>query len=165
MADVVDRRTRSWMMSGIRGKDTHPERQVRSALWKRGFRFRLNARDLPGRPDLVLPKWRAVVQVQGCFWHGHSRCRYFKTPGSRTGFWTTKIRTNRRRDARSLRAINKLGWRCITVWECALRDDLVRALDMVHVGIQKQRGNVEIRSTRGVAKIVKSRRKSIIHDE
>ena len=150
----MDRATRSRMMSGIRGKDTLPERQVRSALSRRGFRFRLHVKALPGRPDLVLRKWKTVIQVQGCFWHGHARCRYFKRPGSRKKFWREKIDANRVRDRRALKALEDLGWRWIVVWECALRDDPDRALRLVVAGLRRRSGCVEIRSTRRRATLV-----------
>lgn len=118
--DIVDSATRSRMMSGIRGKDTGPERLVRSLLHRRGFRFRLHAKDLPGRPDIVFPRYRAVVLVHGCFWHGHC-CPLFRLPGTRTGFWEEKIKRNRANDERNERSLADLGWRVATVWECALR--------------------------------------------
>jgi len=158
MGDVVDRATRSRMMSGIRGKDTRPERLVRSYLWARGYRFRLQVKGLPGRPDLVLPKWKTVIQVQGCFWHGHSRCRYFKRPGTRKAFWKAKIDANRARDCKSLQALSKLGWHWIIVWECALRDDPHRALCLLSKEIGRKRTNAEIRSSARTAKIIRLQR-------
>jgi len=107
-------------MSGIRGKDTKPEWQVRRALHARGFRYRLHARRLAGRPDLVLPRYRAVVFVHGCFWHGHD-CRYFRLPATRTAFWEGKISRNRSNDARNRASLLEAGWRVAVVWECALR--------------------------------------------
>lgn len=151
MPDVVDRATRSRMMSGIRGRDTHPERMVRSSLWRLGLRFRVHVRDLPGSPDIVLPKWRTVVQVQGCFWHGHLGCRYFKVPETRREFWRSKITANRVRDRRNMANLSRLGWRCVVVWECALRDDPERALRLVGNSVLRGSANAEIRSERGVA--------------
>lgn len=119
--DVVDPLTRSRMMSGIRGKDTKPELAVRRYLHAAGFRYRLHASDLPGRPDLVFPRYRTVVFVHGCFWHAHSGCRYFKLPGTRTDFWTTKLAANAARDKRDIAALHAGGWRVAVVWECALR--------------------------------------------
>ena len=152
MPDVVDRATRSRMMSGIRGKDTRPERLVRSALWKRGLRFRLHVRDLPGRPDIVLPKWKTVIQVQGCFWHGHAGCRYFKLPGTRREFWKDKIESNRVRDKGALAELENLGWRYIIVWECALRDDPERTMKLLERAIIAGRKRTEIRSLKGSAR-------------
>ena len=120
MADVVDSATRSRMMSGIRGTNTKPERQVRSLLHRHGFRFRLHARELPGKPDIVLPRRRAVVFVHGCFWHGHA-CPLFRLPGTRREFWQAKIERNRANDRRAATALAAAGWRVGTIWECALR--------------------------------------------
>lgn len=120
MADVVDAATRSRMMSGIRGRDTKPEWTIRRGLHSRGFRYRLHARELPGRPDLVLAKHRAVVFIHGCFWHGHG-CPLFRWPKSREEFWRTKIAGNRDRDSRAIEALSAQGWRVAIVWECALR--------------------------------------------
>jgi DNA mismatch endonuclease (patch repair protein) len=119
MTDVVDAATRSRMMASIRSRDTQPERAVRRALHARGCRFRLHSRTLPGRPDIVLPRYRAVVLVHGCFWHGH-RCQLFRLPGTRREFWREKIRRNRARDRRVLKSLAAAGWRAVTVWECAL---------------------------------------------
>lgn len=120
MADIVDSATRSRMMSGIRGRDTKPEKLIRSLLHRRGFRFRVNHPDLPGKPDIVFPGLRAVVFVHGCFWHGHD-CPLFRLPGTRTEFWATKIGRNRVNDARVMQALRDAGWRVGTVWECVLR--------------------------------------------
>lgn len=121
MADVVDKATRSRMMSGIRSGDTKPERVVRSALHRRGFRFTTRPDTLPGRPDIVLPAYRAAIFVHGCFWHGHG-CRYFKWPSGNRAFWRAKILANMKRDARKLRALRSGGWRVRVVWECVTRD-------------------------------------------
>lgn len=128
MADVVIPEVRSRMMSGIRGKNTRPEKTVRSGLFSAGFRFRLHRRDLPGKPDLVLAKWKAVVFINGCFWHAHKNCRFFRVPANRRAFWQQKLETNRSRDARATSALAEAGWNVITVWECALRADSVATL-------------------------------------
>lgn len=120
MADIVDSRTRSRMMSGIRGKDTKPELAVRKALHARGFRYRLHDRRLPGKPDLVFPRYNAVIFVNGCFWHGHD-CHLFKWPGSRVEFWRQKIGKNKSNDIAAAFALENLGWRVLTIWECALK--------------------------------------------
>lgn len=120
MADVVDIVTRSRMMAGIRGKDTGPELALRRALHRAGFRFRLHAKELPGRPDVVLPKWSAAVQVHGCFWHRHPGCRFATSPATRPEFWAAKFAGNVERDTRNHAALLALGWRVATVWECAL---------------------------------------------
>lgn len=120
MADRLTPEQRSANMSRVRGKDTGPELIVRRLLHAAGLRFRLHRRDLPGRPDVVLPRHRAAIQVHGCFWHGHS-CPLFRLPGTRTQFWRDKIDANRRRDAAAMVDLARLGWRTCTVWECALR--------------------------------------------
>lgn len=121
MTDVVDAATRSRMMSGIRGVDTKPEWVVRSGLHRLGLRYRLHDRTMPGRPDLVFPKYRVALFVHGCFWHGHD-CRYFKWPRTRPAFWRKKIAGNRNRDRRQADQIRAAGWRVLVVWECAVRD-------------------------------------------
>jgi len=111
---------RSRMMAGIRSRNTKPEILVRRGLHRRGLRFRLHARDLPGCPDLVLPRWRTVIFVHGCFWHGHD-CRYFRWPKTRTDFWRDKINGNRERDRRVKTQLHTAGWRVLVVWECTFR--------------------------------------------
>lgn len=108
-------------MSGIRNRNTKPEIAVRKALHGAGFRFRLHRKDLPGKPDIVLPRYRAVVFVHGCFWHGHG-CRYFKLPQTRRDFWLDKIMSNARRDRINEDALKAAGWTVFTVWECDIRD-------------------------------------------
>lgn len=117
--DVVDRATRSRMMSGIRGKGTKPELAVRSFLHRAGLRFRLHAK-LPGKPDLVLPKYRTAVFVHGCFWHRHEGCRYATTPASNVEFWHEKFSGNVQRDERVKRQLEEQGWRVETIWACQL---------------------------------------------
>lgn len=121
MADVVSSETRSRMMSGIRGKHTIPEMLVRKALFASGYRFRLHRKDLPGKPDIVLPKFKAVVLVHGCFWHMHRNCRFATMPATRPEFWTAKLEGNARRDELARSRLVELGWRVLTVWECYLR--------------------------------------------
>lgn len=120
MPDVVDAGTRSRMMSGIRGKNTRPELLIRRALHARGFRYRLHAPDVPGKPDMVFPRFRATVFVHGCFWHGHD-CPLFRLPGTRTEFWKAKIARNRTRDEEVAAMLSASGWRRLVVWECALK--------------------------------------------
>lgn len=122
MADVVDRATRSRMMAGIRGKNTNPELVVRRYLHRAGLRFRLHVKSLPGRPDLVLPKHNAIVEVHGCFWHRHAACRFATMPSSNKAFWLRKFRENTSRDRRNARKLASLGWRVFTVWECEVGD-------------------------------------------
>lgn len=120
MADVVSKEARSRMMSGIRSKDTRPELFVRKGLHALGFRFRLHDKRLPGKPDIVLPRYRAAVFVHGCFWHGHD-CHLFKTPKTRADFWAPKIASNQQRDRDAYEALSRLGWRIAEVWECATK--------------------------------------------
>lgn len=130
VTDTVSPAKRSLMMSGIRGHDTGPEMRVRRLLHGKGYRFRLHRRDMPGSPDLVLPRHRVVVFVHGCFWHFHTGCRLAKVPGSRPDFWRTKLLGNRARDAVAIDALLADGWRVLVVWECwlrATRDDEVAA--------------------------------------
>jgi DNA mismatch endonuclease (patch repair protein) len=117
------------MMSGIRGKDTKPELLIRKALHKRGFRYRLHC-DLPGKPDICLPKHRAVIFVHGCFWHGH-KCYLFKWPGTRPEFWRRKIERNREVDRAAMERLEADGWRVGIVWECAVKGKARRPLDEV----------------------------------
>jgi DNA mismatch endonuclease (patch repair protein) len=123
LADIVDRATRSRMMAGIRGKDTRPEMIVRRALHARGFRYTLHNRKLPGRPDLCFPKYRAVIFVHGCFWHGHG-CDYFRWPQTRTTFWESKIKGNIIREAHAISKLKEEGWRVCVVWECLTRQQV-----------------------------------------
>lgn len=120
MTDIVSPKTRSRMMSGIKGKDTLPERLLRAELHKRGFRYRLHYKGLPGKPDLVLPRFNAIILIHGCFWHGHN-CHLFKWPSTRPEFWKTKIDSNRIRDQRNLAIYRDSGWRTLTIWECSLK--------------------------------------------
>lgn len=108
-------------MSGIRGANTRPELTVRQFLHRAGLRFRLHVRDLPGRPDIVLPRYRTVVEVRGCFWHRHPGCRYAYTPSSNKAFWKAKFRDNVKRDCRTGKELRALGWRVLTIWECEAR--------------------------------------------
>jgi len=126
MVDVVDSVTRSRMMSGIKGKNTKPELQVRKYLHGRGLRFRLHVKELPGKPDLVFPQYKAVVFVHGCFWHQHVGCKYAAMPSSRVNFWTNKLSENVMRDSYQIAALEGLGWRVFVVWECELRDSAKR---------------------------------------
>lgn len=108
------------MMSGIGSKNTKPEVQVRKALFARGFRYRLHEKKLPGKPDLVFPKYRAVIFIHGCFWHGHG-CSLFRWPSSNIHFWKTKITHNQERDHTVIEELSNMGWRVLTVWECAIK--------------------------------------------
>jgi DNA mismatch endonuclease (patch repair protein) len=129
MTDIVDSGTRSRMMSGIKGKHTRPELLVRSGLHRLGFRYRLHDRKLPGKPDLILPKYGAVIFVHGCFWHRHPGCKYATTPATRRAFWQEKFEANIRRDRRDQLALQGAGWRVFVVWECALRREPGEAVE------------------------------------
>jgi DNA mismatch endonuclease (patch repair protein) len=120
MGDIVDKKTRSRMMAGIRSRHTKPERLIRSLLHKAGYRFRLHSRKVPGRPDLILPKYKIAVHVHGCFWHGHD-CPLYRPPETRRDFWQQKITQNRRRDRDVIEKTLQIGWRHLTIWECAIR--------------------------------------------
>lgn len=122
--DVHTREQRSRNMAAIRGKDTNPEKAVRSLVHRMGYRYRLHAKDLPGKPDLVFPSLRKVIFVHGCFWHRHNRCELARLPKSRLEFWLPKLEANKRRDARCRRALTALGWSSLVIWECELRDPL-----------------------------------------
>lgn len=146
--DTVSSETRSRMMAAIHGVDTKPERIVRRALFARGFRYRKNCRDLPGRPDIKLTRYRAIIFVHGCFWHGHT-CRNFRLPGSNTGFWSAKIKRNRERDTRNVTALLDSGWRVCVVWECvttsgAFKTDPSRVVDTVAAWITSDQTFLEL---------------------
>jgi DNA mismatch endonuclease (patch repair protein) len=121
MTDTVAPEVRSRMMAGIRGRDTKPEMLVRSFLHRSGLRFRLHAARLPGRPDLVFPRFRSVLFVNGCFWHRHAGCRFASTPSSNPAFWLKKFNDNIERDRASIEKLVAMGWRVLIVWECGLR--------------------------------------------
>lgn len=148
--DAVDVATRSRMMAAIKSRDTRPEMIVRRDLHRRGFRFRLHDRRLPGKPDLVLARHRAAIFVHGCFWHGHD-CPFFRWPKSRPEFWRTKIGCNIERDREVQEAIRAEGWRVLTVWECAFRGKQANArdaaLDRAAAWIAGSKATDEIRGT------------------
>ena len=149
MTDIVDQQTRSRMMSGIRGKNTKPELALRRALHARGFRFRLHPGKVHGRPDLVLPKHRAVVFVHGCFWHRHEGCRYATVPATRPEFWRAKFDTNAARDSAVRTSLLQDGWRVATVWECALRkpERVNSAITVLEEWLLGTEGQIEIGAT------------------
>lgn len=128
MTDVLSEQQRRHNMSRIRGRHTKPELILRRGLHARGMRFRLHRKELPGRPDIVFPKYRAVLLVQGCFWHGHG-CQMFKWPDTNADFWQDKIHKNQERDLKNIRALRERGWRVLTVWECAIRGRARRPLE------------------------------------
>lgn len=119
--DIVDKVTRSRMMSGIRSQNTRQEILIRSLLHRQGFRFRLNVKNMPGKPDIVLAKYQSVIFMHGCFWHGHTNCSLFKMPKTREDFWKEKIEGNQQRDQRTRTSLLASSWRVAIIWECALR--------------------------------------------
>jgi DNA mismatch endonuclease (patch repair protein) len=133
MTDVHEPEIRSYNMSRIRGRDTKPELIVRKYLHFNGFRYRLHDKSLPGKPDLVLKRWNAVIFVNGCFWHGHEGCKYYVIPKTRTEWWTNKITKTQEKDLQNMERLAQLGWRVLIVWECGLknnesRNDTLKAL-------------------------------------
>jgi len=121
MADVHEPKIRSYNMSQIKAKNTKPELVVRKFLFANGFRYRLNQKDLPGKPDIVLKKYKTAIFVNGCFWHGHKGCKYFVLPKTRTEWWLQKIKGTQKRDRKAEIELNILGWRVISIWECELK--------------------------------------------
>ena len=121
MADVHDKKTRSYNMSKIKAKNTKPEMLVRKFLHAQGFRYTLHNKKLPGKPDIVLKKYKTIIFIHGCFWHGHTNCKYFVLPKTRTKWWTDKINHNKANDEKAVKALRKDGWKVITVWECKLK--------------------------------------------
>ena len=147
MPDVHDRATRSRNMAAVRGKDTKPELIIRTGLHAAGLRYRFHVKDLPGKPDLVFPKYRAAIFVHGCFWHGHA-CPLFKLPETRRDFWRQKIEGNVARDDAAMVKLRSLGWRVAVVWECALRGkdrrDLTDVLDDLSAWIRSNADGIMI---------------------
>ncbi|WP_308719825.1 very short patch repair endonuclease [Komagataeibacter xylinus] len=137
MADTISAERRSWNMSRIRGRDTGPEMRLRSLLHRVGFRFRLHAKELPGKPDIVLPKYHTVIFVHGCFWHRHEGCRNATKPATRTEFWQAKFDGNVARDKRNKAALEAAGWTVITVWECELKANADRLVQQLSNEIRK----------------------------
>lgn len=121
MADVHNKAQRSYNMSQIRSSNTKPEMLVRKFLHANGYRYSLHNKKLPGRPDIVLNKYKTVIFINGCFWHGHNNCKYFSIPKTRTRWWANKINTNKANDTKAIKALRKEGWKVLTVWECKLK--------------------------------------------
>ena len=125
MPDTISKERRSWNMSRIKGKDTSPEVSVRSYLFRHGFRFRKNVSTLPGKPDIVLTKYRTVIFINGCFWHHHEACRYAAIPKTRTAYWTAKFERNILNDRKNKELLEEQGWKVIIIWECCLKKDFL----------------------------------------
>jgi DNA mismatch endonuclease, patch repair protein len=126
MVDVHKSQTRSYNMSRIKGKNTKPEMQVRRFLHARGFRYRLHDKKLPGKPDIVLTKYKTVVLINGCFWHGHINCKYYEVPKTRTDWWLNKINNTIINDQKTTLSLAKNGWKIIVIWECQLKQDKIQ---------------------------------------
>jgi len=137
MTDVHDKKTRSYNMSQIKGKDTKPEILIRKFLFSKGFRFRLHDKKLPGKPDIVLPKYKTIIFVHGCFWHGHEGCKYFVVPKTRTEWWLNKLNINKQKDDENFSKLSIIGWKIIVIFECELMSNkriktLSNLLDELH---------------------------------
>jgi DNA mismatch endonuclease (patch repair protein) len=126
MVDVHSKAVRSYNMSRIKGKDTKPEILVRKFLFFKGLRYRLHQKNLPGKPDIVIPQHKVIVFIHGCFWHGHKGCKYFVPPKTRTEWWVNKINETTKKDAENILKLKKLGWKIIIVWECSLKSDKIK---------------------------------------
>lgn len=167
MTDVVNSQTRSRMMAGIRSKNTKPELALRFALHAAGFRYRLHAKTISGKLDIAMPKYKAVIFVNGCFWHRHQGCRYSTTPSTRQDFWQTKFDGNVARDRAVRTALMEAGWRVATVWECGLRNEtgvatirdiLVQWLQGVDAGIELGAADIWIATDPNYGATSKTRR-------
>lgn len=121
MTDVHSKEIRSYNMSRIKGKDTKPEMLVRKFLFSKGFRYRLHDKKFPGKPDIVLPKYKTVIFIHGCFWHGHEGCKYYVVPKTRTDWWLEKIGKNILNDSKAIQYLTEIGWKVIVIWECELK--------------------------------------------
>lgn len=121
MADIMTHSERSERMRKIKGKDTKIEVQIRSELFKRGYRFRKNDKRFPGTPDIVIPKYKTVIFINGCFWHHHSGCKLAQVPKAREAFWMEKFQRNKEKDIENIRAIQAMGWQVVTLWECEIK--------------------------------------------
>jgi len=131
MADVHSKSQRSYNMSMIKGKNTKPEIIIRKLLHSKGYRFRVHDKKLPGKPDIVLKKYKTVINVHGCFWHGHKGCRYFVIPKTRTKWWIQKITLNKENDKRNKRRLMKLGWLVIDIWECQTKNNMDKVINII----------------------------------
>jgi len=137
MADVHNKATRSYNMSWIKSKDTKPEILVRKFLFAHGYRYKLHDKNLPGKPDIVLPKYKTVIFINGCFWHGHRKCKYAKLPETRKEFWTKKIDRNKQLDFINKKTLRKLKWNVIEVWQCQLKKKEKKVLEALNEKIKQ----------------------------
>ena len=152
MVDVMSAERRSLLMSRIRGKNTSPELKVRRLLWLSGFRYRLHSKGLPGKPDMVFAKRRAVIFVHGCFWHRHDGCPFFRLPKTRTSFWDGKLRRNQERDANNVAALVAAGWRVAVVWECGVRLDTAQVTERLGAWLDLGTGSIELAARDGAVR-------------
>ncbi|WP_326981061.1 very short patch repair endonuclease [Chryseobacterium sp. MYb264] len=142
MTDKHTPEQRRFNMQQIKGKNTKPEMLLRKILFSKGYRYRINSKNLPGKPDIVLKKYNTVIFVNGCFWHGHKNCKYFVIPKTRTAFWTAKINSNIKRDQNNVESLLNLGWNVITVWECELKKDKIE--ETIDKLITELKNNIDI---------------------
>lgn len=138
MADRITPEHRSWNMRRIKGKDTSLEVLVRSWLFSQGYRFRKNDKRFPGTPDIVLPKYKTAIFINGCFWHHHSGCKLAYIPKSRTEFWMEKFQRNKENDVIHMQQLNEMGWRVITIWECQIKSDFEKTMSALDERIQAE---------------------------
>ncbi|NQE54593.1 hypothetical protein C5S29_13470 [ANME-1 cluster archaeon GoMg3.2] len=141
MTDIYSKNKRSQIMSKISGKETEPEILVRKFLFRKGFRYRKNDKRYPGTPDIVMPKYKTVIFVHGCFWHGHN-CRAGKLPETRKEFWQNKIDTNIARDKKNRQDLEKLGWKVLVIWQCELKNKKIRAEKLKEIEQKIQNGHI-----------------------
>lgn len=141
MSDVHNKTTRSYNMSRIKGRDTKPEMLVRRWLFRNGLRYRLHDKKLPGKPDLVFVKQKTVLFINGCFWHGHEECKYFKVPRTRTDWWLEKITKNVERDINNYRVLTESGWQIVILWECELKQDSNKILEELLLKLKLKNGS------------------------
>jgi len=138
MADVHSKEIRSYNMSRINSKNTKPEMLVRRFLHANGFRYRLHVKDLPGKPDIVLPKYKTAIFIQGCFWHGHDQCRYYVVPKTRTDWWLNKINGNKSKDLVNIDLVKNAGWQVLEIWECELKPNLrIKTLNDLMISLSR----------------------------
>lgn len=144
MADIKTKEQRSYNMARIRSKDTKPEAIVRKYLFRKGLRYRKNDSRYPGKPDIVLPKYRTMIFINGCFWHAHEGCPLFKIPQSNTEFWVEKLQANKRRDSETYRQLNESNWRVLVLWECQLKNRTIRnkTLESLYEEIVDRKTNI-----------------------
>jgi DNA mismatch endonuclease (patch repair protein) len=160
--DKLTKDQRSANMRAIRGKHTAPEMAVRKAAHRLGLRFRLHRKDLPGRPDLVFPKWRTIVFVNGCFWHGHAECRRARIPLTNVEFWREKLSRNIERDRKNYRELRAMGWHVEVIWQCDIADDIAAAAALVRIPTFRLRRN----AARGHCRVRKpSGTRAVKHDD